>query len=119
MGKTPFPFENNSFDCVYARLSLHYFSDRVTWNIIKDVHRILNQDGLLLFVCKSLEDSLYGKGTKIEKDVYELNDHIRHFFSKDYAKDLLKNRFKFLLLKSGQEDFYGEKSGYVKVVAKK
>ncbi len=119
MSKTPLPFKNNSFDCVYARLSLHYFLDKVTQNIIKEIYRILKQDGLLLFICKSTEDLSYGKGSKIEKDVYELNGHIRHFFSEEYAKDLLKNGFKILLLKSGQGVFYGEKSGYIKVVARK
>ena len=119
MNKSPYPFKENDFDCVYSRLSLHYFSDEITRKIVKEVFRILKHNGLLFFLCKSTGDPLYGKGRLIEKDMYEFNGHIRHFFSKDYSKDLLKGKFRILKLESGMEDFYGEKSGYIKVIAKK
>lgn len=119
MSKMPYPFRNNNFDVVYTRLSLHYFDDKTTRNMINEINRLLEQDGLLFYLCKSNKDPLYGKGKKIEKDMFELNRHVRHFFSEDYSRDLLKDKFKILKLESGTEDFYGEKSGYIKVVAKK
>lgn len=114
----PFPFENDSFEAVYARLSLHYFSDKKTREIFSETARVLGSGGKLFFICKSVNDPLYGKGTKIEDDMFENNGHIRHFFSENYAKELLEG-FKIEKLESGEEKFYDKASDFVKVKAKK
>lgn len=113
-----FPYEDNSFDVVYARLSLHYFTDEITRKIIKEIYRVLVSGGQLFFVCKSIEDSLYGKGEEIEKDMYENNGHIRHFFSKEYSQDILKDDFEIQKIESGVENFYGSDSAFIKVSAR-
>ncbi len=89
----PMKFPNNEFDVVYARLSLHYFTDRITKNIFQEINRILKPNGFLCYICKSVNDPLYGKGNKIEKDMYDENGHVRHFFSEEYAKKCLRNNF--------------------------
>ena len=114
-----FPFEENTFDLVYARLSLHYFKDQTTKMIFAEIRRVLKPNGKLAFICKSTKDPLYGKGTEIEQDMFEYKGHIRHFFSEDYTNDSIKNLFEINLLESGQDKFYGRKSSYVKVIAKK
>ncbi len=114
-----FPFEENTFDLVYARLSLHYFKDQTTKMIFAEIRRVLKPNGKLAFICKSTKDPLYGKGTEIEQDMFEYEGHIRHFFSEDYTNDSIKNLFEINLLESGQDKFYGRKSSYVKVIAKK
>lgn len=119
ISQIPYNFKDNEFDIVYARLSLHYFTDRITKEIIQEIHRVLKSGGLFCFLCKSIQDPLYGRGIKIEKDMYELNNHVRHFFSGEYAKQLLKNKFTIIKLKSGKEDFYGKKSSYIKVTTVK
>ena len=85
----PLPFRDNTFDVVYARLSLHYFRDSVTKEIFKEIHRILKPDGRLSFLCKSTGDSFYGKGEEIEKDLFEYEGYMRHFFTENYAKECL------------------------------
>jgi len=40
-------FNDHIFDAVYARLSLHYFSDQVTRTIFQEISRVLKVDGLL------------------------------------------------------------------------
>lgn len=119
ISKSPYEFLNVEFDAVYARLSLHYFTDKLTKKIVRETHRILKAGGLLCFLCKSTKDPLYGQGRKIERDMYELSGHIRHFFSEEYTKKLLKNKFEIVKLESGREEFYGKKSAYLKVVATK
>lgn len=113
----PFNFPDNSFDVIYARLSFHYFTDNVTKEIFKELNRILKPNGLLCFICKSTTDPLYGKGEKIEEDMFEENGHIRHFFSQDYIKECLKGLFTIQKLELGEENFYNSPSTFVKVIA--
>jgi len=114
-----FPFKNNSYDLVYARLSLHYFTDEVTHQIFEQITRVLKNGGLLAFVCKSTDDPKYGKGKMIECDMYERDGHIRHFFSKDYAEKLLEDKFQIITLEEGEEEFYSDISSFIKVIARK
>ncbi len=111
-------FATNHFDVVYARLSLHYFIDRVTRRIFNDIHQLLKPNGLLCFVCKSTEDPLYGHGIEIEKDMFENKGHARHFFSEEYTRSLLNIGFEIVHFDSGKESFYGQESAFVKVIAK-
>lgn len=112
-----FPFNDQEFDVVYARLSLHYFTDAVTKKVFREIHRVLKKGGLLCFVCKSTEDPLYGQGEELEKDMFSRGGHVRHFFSEQYAKECLQNKFKIEKMEAGKEKFYGDESGYVKVIA--
>src|SRR6266700_761401 len=47
------PFDSSQFNVVYARLSLHYFTNQITKQLFDEIHRILKHGGLLCFVCKS------------------------------------------------------------------
>ena len=42
------PFNNNAFDVVFANLSIHYFSDTDTKNLMNEIKRILNTNNLFL-----------------------------------------------------------------------
>jgi ubiquinone/menaquinone biosynthesis C-methylase UbiE len=119
MSATPYQFESNRFDAVYARLSLHYFSDEVTRKIVSEIHRILQPNGYFCFMSKSVEDPEYGKGEKLEENMYVNEGRVRHFFTEEYTKDILKDVFEIVKIESKKEDLYGQKSGYVKVIAKK
>jgi SAM-dependent methyltransferase len=115
----PLPFPEESFDVVYAHLSLHYFPDRETRAIFCDLHRILKPGGVLAFLCKSTDDPLYGKGTMIEPDMFDHAGHARHFFSETYARSCLDGLFTIDELETGQETFYERPSAYVQVIAHK
>jgi SAM-dependent methyltransferase len=115
----PSPFADASFDVVYAHLSLHYFPDRETRDIFRDLHRILRPGGLLAFLCKSTDDPLYGKGERIESDMFDYAGHVRHFFSALYARSCLDGRFDVIELTTGKETFYERDSAYVQVLARK
>lgn len=113
-----FPFEDQSFDVIYARLSLHYFTDKKTKEIFSELSRVLKSGGTLVFICKSVDDPRYGEGREIEKDMFESN-HIRHFFSNEYAIECLGDKFKILKIENGEENFYNSVSAFVKVIAEK
>ncbi len=42
------PFEDNKFDLVFANLSIHYFNETDTKNLMSEVKRILKKDGLFI-----------------------------------------------------------------------
>jgi SAM-dependent methyltransferase len=102
----PLPFADGSFDAIYAHLSLHYFSDDVTRRIFAEIRRVLRAAGLLAFVCKSTADQLCGRGTMIEPDMFELDGHVRHFYSEAYTRSCLAHDFEVVRLecKEGLRD---------------
>ena len=114
----PLPFRDATFDAVYARLSLHYFPDRVTRRIFTELRRVLTDGGILCFMCKTPDDPLYGQGQALEPDMFELNGHLRHFFSPEYARSCLEPGFALVSLKEARGELYGSASAYVEVIAR-
>lgn len=114
----PLPFRDQTFDAVYARLSLHYFADRVTRRVFRELRRVLRADGLLCFMCKSTGDPLYGRGRQIEPDMFELEGHIRHFFSSDYARSCLDPDFDLIELAERRGDLPGQAPAVIEVIAR-
>ena len=47
-----FPYQDDTFDIVFAKLSLHYFSKEKIYEIMNDIHRILKTDGVFYFMVK-------------------------------------------------------------------
>lgn len=116
----PFNYPNDSFDVVYARLSLHYFPDSITRVIFKEIERVLKPGGVLHFMCKSTSDGIYGKGEKIEPDMYELDGHVRHFFSEAYVAELVGYvGLTDLAVVAGEDMLYDRKSAFIKASARK
>jgi SAM-dependent methyltransferase len=114
----PFPFRDTTFAAVYARLSLHYFTDEVTRQVFREIRRVLRRGGPLCFLCKSIDDPLYGLGRQIEPDMFERDGHVRHFFSEAYARSCLGGDFAVVAIESGQAVFRGAPSAFVKVIAR-
>jgi SAM-dependent methyltransferase len=118
----PLPFDDHAFDVVYTRLSLHYFTDRVTRAVFREIHRVLTPDGLLCFLCKSEQDPLYGKGRQLEPDMFELGGHVRHFFSEIYCTACLAPAFDILHLSRDSEPNAGpapyDHSAFIKAIAR-
>jgi len=110
-------FIDSYFDIIYAHLSLHYFDDKTTTQVFNKLHRILKKKGLIFIKCKSIEDKLYGNGKKIENNMYILNNHVRHFFDKDYMREKL-GKFKILKLRK-TSCIYSYKSSFIEAVATK
>lgn len=115
----PLPFLDSTFDLVYARLSLHYFGDAVTRLLFGEIRRVLKSHGLLVFMCKSIRDPLYGRGELIEPDMFLFRDHVRHFFSEEYARACLAPGFETESIVSIEPGLDGQRSAFVTVIARK
>lgn len=79
-------FAADSFDLVYANLTLHYFDNQTTKRVIANITQSLTSGGVLTFLCKSTKNPLYGVGTRVEDNVYD--DRYRHHFDNNYIKEL-------------------------------
>lgn len=110
-------FPVNSFDVVYAHLSLHFFRDAGTQKIFKKIHKVLKPGGLFFVKCKSTDDLLFGKGRKIADNIY-FNGHLRHFFSKEYMRQNLRG-FKIISLRKTASVYRSYKSSFIEAVATK
>lgn len=111
-------FPANSFDVVYAHLSLHYFTHKQTTRIFKKLHNILTPGGLLFVKCKSIDDAYYGNGTEIEPDMFDHKGHVRHFFSKEYMRQQLES-FTIISLRRTRSVYVLYKASYIEAVAQK
>ncbi len=112
------PLATGSIDVVYARLSLHYFSDDVTSRIFREIHRVLTPGGLFVFLCKSTSDPLHGRGDALATNMFRINDKVYHFFDEDFALTCLGDRFEVEELWSGPQETFGEPSHVVRVRAR-
>lgn len=86
------PFEDKSFDIVIADLSLHYFKWEDTVRIVRDISRVLSNDGYLLCRLNSINDVNYGagQGVPIEDHYYAVNGKTKRFFDLKQIESLFK-----------------------------
>ena len=84
----PLPFKDTTFDLVIADLSLHYFDEKTTIEIMKEIKRILKPNGHLLARVNSIADKNFGAGNgqKIEDNYYFVEGYNKRFFSIEDAK---------------------------------
>ena len=54
------PFEDNLTDIIISDLSLHYFTEQKTFEILDEIKRVLKPNGLLFFRVNSINDVNYG-----------------------------------------------------------
>lgn len=83
------PFKDSQFDIIVADLSLHYFDDKTTVSIMKEIKRILKPNGHLFARVNSIEDINHGamQGEKIENNFYFVEGYNKRFFDE---KDINK-----------------------------
>ncbi len=76
------PFAAQTFGCVLASLSLHYFSWSETIAVFTDVRRCLRPEGWLVLRVNSRRDVYYGaRGhAVIEPNFYRVRDRTKRFF---------------------------------------
>ncbi|MCA9325446.1 class I SAM-dependent methyltransferase [Candidatus Saccharibacteria bacterium] len=86
LSQTPLPFDDASFDVVYAHLSLHYFDRAKTQELFREIGRILKSGGVLAALFNTKDDPEYGDNEKIE-DGYVMDSGIyKRFMDADDAR---------------------------------
>lgn len=80
-----FPFCNNMTDLIIADLCLHYFTREDTIKILKEIRRVLVNNGHLLLRVNSMSDTNHGAGNgiEIEPHLYMTDDgRYKRFFDR-------------------------------------
>jgi SAM-dependent methyltransferase len=80
------PFENASFDVVYAHLSLHYFDTNTTARAFDEIYRVLKPGGVFAFFVNSTSDPEYGTGEQLEPDYFQVSKMAKRYFSVESAR---------------------------------
>lgn len=115
-----FPYLARSFDVVYANLALHYYTDAKTREIIQNIARVLKPAAILAFACKSKDEERIRGATELEANLFVApNGHATHFFSKEYAAELVQSTFDIKWLDEVDEEYQGRVSSIVRCIAKK
>ncbi len=84
------PFDDDFTDIIISDLSLHYFTEKKTYEVLEEIKRVLKPNGILLFRVNSVKDVNHGagQGTEIEPHLYETEDgRLKRFFdNNDFDK---------------------------------
>lgn len=122
--KENIPVQNNFFDIFYSRLSIHYFYQERTVEILKDIFRVLKKGGTAYIVVKSPKDEkelswLKSQSKEICNGIYNKNGLIQTRYTKEQYKEFLKKAgIKDYKIRDYIENFISQKT-YVKSSAEK
>ena len=93
----PLPFKVAQFDCVYAQLSLHYFTDADTHKIFDEIHRVIKSDGIVAVMMNTVEDKEYDPAQLDDDGYMKVGLLKKRYFSCESLQSFT-TRFKTLLL---------------------
>ncbi len=80
------------YDYIYSRWTMHAISEQQEDELLGNARDALKEGGLFLIEARSVQDSLYGKGTCVGKHAYIHNGHFRRFMEKEVFIEKLKER---------------------------
>ena len=112
--RSHFPFSSKSFDMIVADLSLHYFSSEETIKVMKEIKRVLKENGILIARVNSINDINYGSLSKdiIEKHYFMVDGYNKRFFDNEDIKKYFSYAGKILSINETELHRY-EKTKYV------
>lgn len=95
-----FPFSDKSFDLVYSRLSLHYFTEEELRNIFTEISRLTKK--YLVFTVKLANDNLNTGKVILGKEKWE---------------ELVSDKFNIISSEIKEGILYSDKSKWLEVIA--
>lgn len=118
--KENLPFSDNTFDLVFANLSIHYFSNEDTKMLMNEIKRILRQDGLFIGSVNGIQGYEKIKDTAIELEKhywFNKNKYVRLFDKDDLEKYL--DVFEILNIEEKETVRFNHKKNYLVFFVKK
>ncbi len=114
------PFENNTFDIVFASLSIHYFDDKTTTSLISEIKRILKKEGIFIGSVNSIKayDFIKDHIKEISHHYYLSNDKYIRLFDIEDINKYLKD-FCVLLVREEETIRFNKKKDYLIFIGKK
>lgn len=115
-----FPFEDNTFDAVYAQLVLHYFDDKTMYAIIEEIKRVLKNAGLLAIMVNTVEDPEYKNVPSDGTGILETDKLTKRYFTVETLKPFVKDFEPLLFNAEGRtpKDDAVSNSGMIQFIGK-
>lgn len=110
MQEIPWSFRSESFDIIYAHLSLHYFDEKTTNLIFDEIYRILKHEGIFAFFTNSKDDPEYDKNLEIEDGFLKIGEINKRFFDEEMAKRFAK-KFEIIICDNKGETYKDSAKG--------
>lgn len=85
------PFESETFDLVFASLSIHYFDDKTTKKLVSEIKRVLKNYGLFIGSVNGTEalKVINETAVKLENNFYLNEDRYIRLFDKEEIKKFI------------------------------
>tara|TARA_R110000868_G_scaffold163800_1_gene396125 strand:- start:5861 stop:6466 length:606 start_codon:yes stop_codon:yes gene_type:complete len=87
---TEMPFDKNLYDGIYCYALIHLLDKKVREKFIQDCFDQVKENGFMVFTAVTKEAQIYGQGTFIDKDRYEIFGGIKMFF---YDRETIGEEF--------------------------
>ena len=102
--KKQLPFRDCSFDAVYSHmlLNMRFSIDEIQF-IFSEIKRVLKPRGFNFFSVRNHNDKFYGKGSKQNNDIYDIDGFQVRFYTEQEIIELLPD-FEILWIKEEYED---------------
>ena len=107
---------HDTYDIIYAHLSLHYFTFARTETLFLELHNHLKKNGILAFLVNSTHDPEFGQGTKIEEHYYDFFGIAKRYFDQNDTKIFTTRLFKPLLLDDNGTSYKDSEDGMLRLV---
>ena len=116
-----FPFEDKSFDAVYAQLVVHYFNNEITELIFSEMNRVLKKGGVIALMVNSVNDPEYDKSVASDEDIIITKGLSKRYFSIESFKPFVKEFEVLLFDNNGRtpKDDAVNNSGMIQFIGKK
>jgi len=107
---TVIPYPDSFFDAVISIWVIYHNTLEAMRKTISEIHRVLNEGGLVFLTFQSKRSHKFGKGKETEKDTFVLEEGLEkgvlhHFSERNEVKELLK---KFRILDLRLDEFIGK-----------
>lgn len=87
---TEMPFDKNLYDGIYCYALIHLLDKKVREKFIQNCFDQVKENGFMVFTAVTKEAQIYGQGTFIDKDRYEIFGGIKMFF---YDRETIGEEF--------------------------
>ena len=84
------PFDDKLYEGIFSYGLIHLLSSSERKKFIKDCYNQLKPNGYMIFTTISKEAPMYGRGTQLGKDYFQLMEGVKLFF---YDSDSIKEEF--------------------------
>lgn len=101
------PYPDKTFDIVFSRLSIHYFSKNKISDILSDIHRIIKRGGILFVMVKISNVGI--------------NDTDKKLYTQKEWNNLISNKFVIIdeIIENKKAYSFEKESNILQIIAKK